>query len=124
MSAELRKDDPLPEKESASQSATDAALDGRNSKSATVTGDHSVGSTPDDGNTTNDNNNSINDIDVEKPQGQPEGVPIQDENIVDWDGDNDPKNPYNWPTWLKVINCILVSFLCFLAPLGSCKSYE
>jgi hypothetical protein len=45
-----------------------------------------------------------------------------DENIVFWDGDKDPQNPYNWPTWLKVLNCVLVSSLTFLTPLGSCMS--
>lgn len=45
-----------------------------------------------------------------------------DENVVDWDGDDDPKNPFNWPTWRKVLNCFLVSALSFMTPLGSCKS--
>ena len=45
-----------------------------------------------------------------------------DENTVFWDGDEDPQNPYNWPTWLKVLNCVLVSSLTFLTPLGSCMS--
>ncbi|EJT80920.1 cycloheximide resistance protein [Gaeumannomyces tritici R3-111a-1] len=39
-------------------------------------------------------------------------------NIVWWD-DNDPQNPYNWPTWRKVLNCGLVSCLTFLTPLAS-----
>lgn len=46
--------------------------------------------------------------------------PSDDENIVFWDGDDDPANPYNWPSWLKVLNCVLVSSLTFLTPLGSC----
>lgn len=47
---------------------------------------------------------------------------VQDENVVFWDGDDDPANPYNWSTWFKVSNCVLVSALTFLTPLGSCKS--
>ncbi|KAK3940934.1 bicyclomycin resistance protein [Diplogelasinospora grovesii] len=40
-------------------------------------------------------------------------------NIVWWDGDDDPHNPFNWPTWLKVLNCCLISALTFITPLGS-----
>lgn len=42
-----------------------------------------------------------------------------DPNIVDWDGDDDPENPYNWPTWRKVVNCIIISLLTFVTPLAS-----
>ncbi|KAH6609038.1 hypothetical protein Trco_002384 [Trichoderma cornu-damae] len=42
-----------------------------------------------------------------------------DENTVWWDGDNDPENPYNWPAWLKVLNCVLISALTFITPLAS-----
>ncbi len=45
-----------------------------------------------------------------------------DENTVFWDDDNDAQNPYNWPTWLKVVNCVLISTLTFVTPLASCKS--
>ena len=45
-----------------------------------------------------------------------------DENTVFWDGDNDPENPYNWPVWLKVLNCGLISGLTFVTPLASCKN--
>lgn len=43
-----------------------------------------------------------------------------DDNIVWWDGDNDPENPYNWPRWRKVLNCVLISCLAFITPLASC----
>ncbi|KAF4977116.1 hypothetical protein FZEAL_6304 [Fusarium zealandicum] len=39
--------------------------------------------------------------------------------IVWWDGDDDPQNPYNFPTWRKVLNCMLVSGLTFVTPLAS-----
>jgi hypothetical protein len=45
---------------------------------------------------------------------------IDDENTVWWDGDDDPENPYNWPTWRKVLNCVLISSLTFITPLASC----
>ncbi|KAJ9144012.1 Bicyclomycin resistance protein [Coniochaeta hoffmannii] len=40
-------------------------------------------------------------------------------NIVWWDGPDDPQNPYNWPTWRKVMNCALISALTFVTPLAS-----
>lgn len=42
--------------------------------------------------------------------------------IVWWEGDKDPQNPYNFPRWRKVLNCALVSSLTFVTPLASCKS--
>ncbi|KAH8651173.1 major facilitator superfamily domain-containing protein [Xylariales sp. PMI_506] len=42
-----------------------------------------------------------------------------DANTVWWDSDSDPENPFNWPTWKKVLNCGLVSFLTFVTPLAS-----
>ena len=49
-----------------------------------------------------------------------EAASSEDEaNIVWWDSDDDPENPYNWPTWRKVVNCTFVSALAFITPLGS-----
>ncbi|KAI0809996.1 cycloheximide resistance protein [Xylaria sp. FL0064] len=42
-----------------------------------------------------------------------------DPNIVWWDGDDDPENPYNWTTWRKVLNCGCISFQTFISPLAS-----
>ena len=39
--------------------------------------------------------------------------------LVWWDGDNDPENPYNWPSWRKFTNCACISAFTFLAPLAS-----
>ncbi|OIW28139.1 bicyclomycin resistance protein [Coniochaeta ligniaria NRRL 30616] len=48
------------------------------------------------------------------------GTTSEDEtNIVWWDGPDDPQNPYNWPTWRKVMNCALISALTFVTPLAS-----
>ncbi|OAA73402.1 Major facilitator superfamily domain, general substrate transporter [Cordyceps fumosorosea ARSEF 2679] len=44
---------------------------------------------------------------------------LDDEGIVFWDGDDDPHNPYNWPNWVKVFNCVLISALTFVTPLAS-----
>ncbi|CAM1503517.1 Fc.00g011080.m01.CDS01 [Cosmosporella sp. VM-42] len=38
---------------------------------------------------------------------------------VGWDGDSDPKNPQNWPTWKINTNAALLTFLTFLTPLAS-----
>ncbi|TGJ84139.1 hypothetical protein E0Z10_g4621 [Xylaria hypoxylon] len=42
-----------------------------------------------------------------------------DPNIVWWDGDDDPENPYNWSMTLKILNCGCVSFQTFISPLAS-----
>ncbi|CAK7202204.1 hypothetical protein SEUCBS139899_004926 [Sporothrix eucalyptigena] len=42
-----------------------------------------------------------------------------DPNVVWWDGPDDPSNPYNWPTWHKALNCVLISALTFITPLAS-----
>jgi hypothetical protein len=31
------------------------------------------------------------------------------DNIVDWDGPNDPQNPQNWPSWKRMTQVILAS---------------
>lgn len=43
----------------------------------------------------------------------------EDPNIVFWDGPDDPENPMNWPSKLKIINVTLVSTWTFLTPLAS-----
>ncbi|RBR10288.1 uncharacterized protein FIESC28_09515 [Fusarium coffeatum] len=49
-----------------------------------------------------------------------EGSQTQSESdIVWWDGDKDRQNPYNFATWKKVLNCVLVSALTFVTPLAS-----
>ncbi|KAH6957866.1 major facilitator superfamily domain-containing protein [Ilyonectria sp. MPI-CAGE-AT-0026] len=42
-----------------------------------------------------------------------------DENIVWWDGDDDPQNPQNWTKLRKYSNCLLISLLTFIEPLAS-----
>lgn len=42
-----------------------------------------------------------------------------DPNVVDWDGDDDPDNPYNWSKKKKWMNIGILSALTLLTPLGS-----
>lgn len=42
-----------------------------------------------------------------------------DSNIVFWEGPDDPENPMNWSSKLKIINIALVSTWTFLTPLAS-----
>ena len=44
---------------------------------------------------------------------------IADPNIVSWDGDDDPRNPMNWTSKAKIINCGAIIFLTLLTPLAS-----
>lgn len=60
-------------------------------------------------------------VDASEAEKQTPSDSSNDDNLVFWDGDDDPANPYNWPSWLKVLNCVLVSSLTFVTPLGSCK---
>ena len=39
---------------------------------------------------------------------------VEDANIVDWDGPNDPKNPMNWPAWKVKAHIFLVSAITFI----------
>lgn len=48
------------------------------------------------------------------------GESSEDENVVWWDGPDDPENPYNWPSWRKVMTCVLISAMTFVTPLASC----
>ena len=40
---------------------------------------------------------------------------VDDPNVVDWDGPNDPANPLNWPTAKKVAALSLISFITLLS---------
>lgn len=42
-----------------------------------------------------------------------------DPNVVGWDGPDDPLNPLNFSSWLKILNTALVSGICFVTPLAS-----
>ncbi|ETI26009.1 hypothetical protein G647_02786 [Cladophialophora carrionii CBS 160.54] len=48
-----------------------------------------------------------------------EEAPPATDFIVDWDGDNDPENPLNWPSRRKAANIALLSCLTFVMPLAS-----
>ncbi|KAI0204356.1 cycloheximide resistance protein [Astrocystis sublimbata] len=60
--------------------------------------------------------------DIEKGEEAGETITGGDENdpnVVGWDGENDPENPYNWTTTRKILNTGCVSFQTFLSPLAS-----
>ncbi|KAI1479278.1 bicyclomycin resistance protein [Daldinia eschscholtzii] len=68
------------------------------------------------------------DRDVEKAQApgdavlsssNDDGDSDSDPNVVWWSGPDDVENPYNWPTWRKVLNCGLISGMTFVSPLAS-----
>jgi hypothetical protein len=35
--------------------------------------------------------------------------PDTKDNIVDWDGPDDPQNPMNWPSWKRLLQVIFAS---------------
>lgn len=56
----------------------------------------------------------------EKPDGSLDaGSEPTDHFAVDWDGDDDPNNPLNWPSRKKAIIVVLISSLTFTTPLAS-----
>ena len=44
---------------------------------------------------------------------------VQDPNLIDWDGPNDPQNPLNWSSFSRNIHVVLVSVFCLTANLAS-----
>jgi hypothetical protein len=67
----------------------------------------------------NQQNDSDIKKDVEKVSEQVSTEESDDPNIVGWDGPEDPLNPLNFTSWLKVLNVVLVSGICFVTPLAS-----
>lgn len=67
--------------------------------------------------------NAASDVDIEKDGRKTATTEDeqQDPNIVSWDGPDDPADPLNWGNLLKVINVGLVSGICLVTPLASCK---
>ncbi|CAG8175010.1 unnamed protein product [Penicillium olsonii] len=56
-------------------------------------------------------------MDLEK-QTEPT-VETKDPNLVDFDGPDDTENPFNWPTWKKDRQLVLMAFNTFITPLAS-----
>ncbi|KAK7229792.1 hypothetical protein V2G26_001962 [Clonostachys chloroleuca] len=58
--------------------------------------------------------------DICRPDGAQDSTgPIDSDGRVWWDGENDPENPYNWPSWRKITNSVLISLLTLMTPLAS-----
>lgn len=67
-------------------------------------------------------NAGSNEVDVEKGPMEAtteEAEEPRDPNIVDWEGPEDPENPYNWPAKKKWANIAILSLLTLLIPLAS-----
>ena len=52
-------------------------------------------------------------MDLEKQTAEPT-VEIKDPNLVDYDGPDDTENPFNWPTWKKGRQLVLMAFNTFI----------
>ncbi|KAK3718324.1 hypothetical protein LTR37_005137 [Vermiconidia calcicola] len=76
-----------------------------------------------DGVTASSKSSEAGEHDLEKaePSTTTDGEPEEprDPNVVDWDGPDDPQNPYNWPASKKWSNIAILSFLTLLTPLAS-----
>ncbi|KAJ5326351.1 uncharacterized protein N7506_009453 [Penicillium brevicompactum] len=57
-------------------------------------------------------------MDLEKQTAEPT-VEAKDPNLVDYDGPDDTENPFNWPTWKKGRQLVLMAFNTFITPLAS-----
>lgn len=69
-----------------------------------------------------DQDNAQTNVDVEKKSAEMTAAgELEDRNLVYWDGPDDPADPHNWKNALKVVNVGLVSGICFVTPLASCK---
>lgn len=44
-----------------------------------------------------------------------------DLNIIGWNGKDGPEQPFNWPSWQIVLNCIMINLASSIAPLGCSK---
>ncbi|KAF7553939.1 hypothetical protein G7Z17_g3263 [Cylindrodendrum hubeiense] len=66
-----------------------------------------------------DENQDDEDEDKEDEDEDGDITSSSESDIVWWDSDTDPENPYNWARWRKVLNCVLVSALTFVTPLAS-----
>ncbi|KIW01000.1 uncharacterized protein PV09_07518 [Verruconis gallopava] len=58
-------------------------------------------------------------VEATQPESKAQDVEQVDADIVDFDGPDDPENPYNWTKKRKWINGGFLSFLTFITPLGS-----
>lgn len=71
-----------------------------------------------DGNASPVETSSVHDLEKSEIKEEPTTT-TPDDNIVDWDGPDDPKNPLNWTSRAKVFNTVLIIALTFMTPLAS-----
>ncbi|KAG7120091.1 Efflux pump radE like protein [Verticillium longisporum] len=55
------------------------------------------------------NEKTLNNEPDQEPEHNTESQPVDDPNLVDWDGSDDPENPMNWPDRQKWLNIGLIS---------------
>ncbi|PNH47869.1 hypothetical protein VD0004_g547 [Verticillium dahliae] len=65
------------------------------------------------------NEKTLNNEPEQEPEHNTASQLVDDPNLVDWDGPDDPENPMNWPDRQKWLNIGLISLLTFVTPLGS-----
>ncbi|EEY21521.1 benomyl/methotrexate resistance protein [Verticillium alfalfae VaMs.102] len=63
------------------------------------------------------NEKTLNNEPEQEPEHNTEPQPVDDPNLVDWDGPDDPENPMNWHDRQKWLNIGLISLLTFVTPL-------
>ena len=68
--------------------------------------------------TSNSNDEDVEKAEITKPP-PTAGEESVDPNIVDWEGDDDPEKPINWPNRTKWRNVFTISALTLLTPFGS-----
>ncbi|KAF2109038.1 major facilitator superfamily domain-containing protein [Lophiotrema nucula] len=56
---------------------------------------------------------------MDQPDATPREEALKDDNIVNWDGPDDPENPMNWAKSKKITAVGIVSLITFLSPLSS-----
>jgi multidrug resistance protein len=65
------------------------------------------------------NTNHSNDLESGQETSSIQEESAEDANIVSWDGQSDPENPMNWPSWRRWILINLVGFITLMAGLSS-----
>jgi multidrug resistance protein len=65
------------------------------------------------------NTNDNDDLESGQRTSSIQEEPSENANIVSWDGESDPENPLNWPSWRRWVLINLVSVITLMAGLSS-----
>ncbi|CAI7619564.1 unnamed protein product [Penicillium bialowiezense] len=71
----------------------------------------------------------LEEVDLENGSSEPDATkePSRDPNIVDWDGPDDPENPFNWTVRKKLgatMSIALITLLTYEYPLRSANNAD